>query len=151
MKWTLFSDNLPPNLNWVQVRDTTTQPDNPYREITMRTVESKVPFSVYAIVNRAEINPKVYFVTAGNRQGIRTVGYEAHEIEWLDESGPPEGYERIDVKIGSYVMPPPTEYMKTPQPDYPTLEYVVLTEMHDDLIEKYETLLAKYNKLKNKK
>lgn len=36
-------------------------------------------------------------------------------------------------------------------PKYPTLEYVVLTEIHDDLIEKYETLLAKYNKLKSKK
>lgn len=73
-------------------------------------------------------------------------------VYWLDESDDiPKGFMRIDVPIGSYVMPPPTAFMKTPQPDYPTLEYVVLTEMHDDLIEKYETLLAKYNKLKNKK
>lgn len=72
-------------------------------------------------------------------------------VYWLDESGPPEGYERIDVKIGSYIMPPPTEYMEAPKAEYPSLEYVVLTELHDNLIEKYETLLAKYNKLKSKK
>lgn len=95
-------------------------------------------------------NPRYLSVSLRRNSGFDLIPID--KIEWLDESEDiPEGFMRIDVPIGSYVMPPPTEYMKTPKSDYPMLEYVVLTEMHDDLIDKYETLLAKYNKLKNKK
>lgn len=86
MKWINFSDRLPPNIEWVQCR--TKEGATPYVEISCRVMESKVPFSVYDILNRVEVNVKEYFVTTGYRQGRITQGYTLNELEWLDEYSP---------------------------------------------------------------
>lgn len=131
-------------MKWVNLADR--QPPTNVKAPILRRISDKST-TINGIFHLTHETPRRWTIW-DPKHNTRIASENFSSYEWLDESEDiPEGFVRIDVPIGSQVISPKGNY----RPPYPTLEYVALTEIHDDLIEKYETLLAKYNKLKNKK